>query len=150
LTAEELKRLYGTGRAYRDAAALVDSNLQSAGRDYLLPPTHNLLGLSIELLYKAVLRKRRVSAKELRKRELGHDLLALRTRAKTEGFVSGVDGLDEIIDHIGCDYRLNNYRYLPDGKINKVNMPAAVAVLDRFIDEVASEVGLPLRPEASS
>lgn len=145
---DHITMLYSASRAYLDGAHLLVSNHAAHGRDYLVLPSHALIGLAIETAYKTILAHKGVPESDLRARALGHDIIALRDRAADEGFKTSTR-IEEVVDHIGHDYANHLYRYpKPNSQLNKVDERAAIAALDSFIDEVAREVGIPSRPSA--
>ena len=147
---ENVRLLYAGGVAYYEAALLISSNPAGDGRVSLILPTHNSIGLSIEMLFKAVLSHKGLSEACLKNKELGHNLSALRAKAQEQNFATSVTGVDEIIDHIGTDYTNHHFRYMKaNSSVNKVNVADALKAVDQFIDEIANLVGLPLRPESN-
>lgn len=149
LTSEDVRLLYASGVAYYDAALLIDRNPSSKGRDHLMLPTHNSIGLSIEMLFKAVLKHKGSSEKSLRNSKFGHNLSALKAKAQEQNFATSITGIIEIIDHIGTDYTNHYFRYpRPNSELTKLDITQALKAVDCFIDEIANEIGLQLRPES--
>jgi hypothetical protein len=147
-TSEDVRLLYAGGVAYYESALLISSNPACDGRDHLILPTHNSIGLSIEMLFKAVLSHKGISESCLRNSKLGHNLSALRAKAQEQNFATSVTGVSEIIDHIGTDYTNHHFRYPKvNSELKTVDVTAALKAVDLFIDEIANVVGLPLRPE---
>lgn len=101
------------------------------------------------MLFKAVLKHKGFSEKCLRNSKFGHNLSALKAKAQEQNFVTSITGIIDIIDHIGTDYTHHHFRY-PRAKseLKKVDVTAALKAIDRFIDEIANEIGLQLRPES--
>jgi hypothetical protein len=148
-TSEDVRLLYASGVAYYDAALLIDRNPSSKGRDHLILPIHNSIGLSIEMLFKAVLKHKGFSEKSLRNSKFGHNLSALKAKAQEQNFATSITGIIEIIDHIGTDYTNHYFRYpRPKSELTKLDITEALKALECFIDEIANEIGLQLRPES--
>lgn len=148
MATDEEKALYAGAVNYADAAQLVFAHPAAAGRDGLVLPTHTLVGLSIELAFKAVFLHRGGDPKELKKIDVRHNLAELRDRCVSLGFTSALPQIDQIVDVIGGTYAAHEYRYMKPGTtIRYVEGEGAVAAIQRFVDEVAGELGLPVRPE---
>ena len=147
---EYARLLYAGGVAYYEAALLIDSHPANEGRVQLILPTHNAVGVSIEMLFKALLSHKGLSAACLKNSKLGHNLRALSTKAQEQNFITSIIGINEIIDCIGSDYANNNFRYMKENSsVKTVNVADALKAVDQFIDEIAIMVGLPLRPESN-
>lgn len=144
---DAIKKTYASGRAYMEAAKLIDDSILSTGRDYLIAPTHTCLGLAIELLFKTVAMHQSVPEKTLMKKQYGHNLQALRELTASGGFSYETKAVDEIIDHINANYSENEYRYFEKvPQLNTVNVQPAFQALNLFIDEVADYVKMPKSP----
>lgn len=142
MASDEVANYFSSGRAYCDAAQIVFASAETLGRDYLILPTHTLLGVSLETLFKAILLHKGVTQKELSSLPLRHDLKALSARAKKEGFVSKTR-IGEIVDHISDNYGKHEYRYMKvNSSVNRVNGSNAVQEINDFMEEVRKEVGL--------
>jgi hypothetical protein len=146
---DEVTYLYSGAVAYADAALLIDADLRSAGRDSLILPTHTLIGLSIEMLFKAIFLHNGGNEKALKGHTVRHNLKELRRLTRDQGFQSAITGVDEIVDHIGDNYAAHEYRYMkPNLVLNKLDVAKAVIAVQHFIDEVAIKTGIPERPSA--
>lgn len=144
---EEVTALYAGAVNYADAAQLVFGNPSSVGREGLILPTHTLLGLSIELGFKAIFLNKGGDPKALKKVTVRHNLGALRDLCQGVGFSSTLPQMNQIVDVIGEHYAAHEYRYMkPNTTLHYVDGNAAVPVVQTFVDEVAQEVGLPIRP----
>ena len=145
---EEIRMLYAGAVNYADAAQLVFAHPASEGRDGLILPTHTLLGLAIELGFKAVYLHSGGDPKELKKPAVRHNLIALRDLCSGLGFQSSLPQIGQIASAIGPNYAAHEYRYMrPNSKLTFVDGNAAVPVVQKFVDEVAQQVGLPVRPD---
>ena len=109
---DEVRMLYAGAVNYADAAQLVLAHEASRGRDGLILPTHTLMGIAIELLFKAVYLHRGGDETRLRRPEIRHDLFALQRLASEQGFNSSLAQISEIIDIIGNNYARHEYRYM--------------------------------------
>lgn len=148
MTTDEEKALYAGAVNYADAAQLVFAHPSSSGRDGLILPTHTLIGLSIELGFKAVFLHRGGDPKELKKVNVRHNLAEVRTLCVGLGFTSTVPQIDQIVDVIGDNYAAHEYRYMKPGTtLRYVEGAGAVRAIQQFVDEVARELDLPIRPE---
>jgi hypothetical protein len=149
MASDNVRMLYAGAVNYADGAQLIISHSAAQGRDGLILPTHTLMGLAIELLFKAVFLHRVGDPKDLQKVSVRHNLNALRGLTRAQGFKSGVAQIDEIIEVIGGNYADHDYRYMKSGgMIRYVEGAGAVPAIQRFVDEVAVELGLPVRPDA--
>ena len=85
--------------------------------------------------------------KALKKVTVRHNLGALRDLCQGVGFSSTLPQMNQIVDVIGEHYAAHEYRYMkPNTTLHYVDGNAAVPVVQTFVDEVAQEVGLPIRP----
>lgn len=147
---DEITKTYASGRAYMEAAKLIDDSEIATGRDYLIAPTHTCLGLAIELLLKSVAMHQGVDEKKLKGVTVRHDLEELRKLTASHGFTYKTKAVDEIINHINQNYSKHEYRYFQNvPSLNKVNVKPAFAALNTFIDEVADYIGIPKAPQKS-
>jgi len=146
---KQVKNYYAGAVAYADAAQIVASDPRSAGREALILPVHTLIGLALELGFKAVWLHSGGNEKEIRKPEIRHSLARLRDKCLSKGFRTAIVSINHIIDVIGENYAANDYRYMkPDSTIKFVFGLEPVIVVQKFLDEVAKNIGLPVRPEA--
>lgn len=146
---DEPTLLYAGALNYLDAAILVLDNKKSTGRDGLILPTHTMIGLAIEMFYKAVYLKRGGDPQTLKGYQVRHNLKRLRQEAAGVGFTTSVANINEVIDLIGDNYAAHEYRYMkPDTEVSYIqNGEVATRAVNRLADEVAVELGLPPRPE---
>jgi hypothetical protein len=150
MATEEERLLYAGAVNYADAAQIVISH-PASDRVGLILPVHTLLGLAIELAFKAVFLYLGGDAPELKKVRMRHNLAALRDECVKLGFATSVPQIDQIVTVIGVNYAAHEYRYMkPGGSLHYVNGAAAVPAVQKFIDEVAQVVGLPVRPEVNA
>ena len=79
-----------------------------------------------------------------------HNLAEVRTLCVGLGFTSTVPQIDQIVDVIGDHYAAHEYRYMkPDTTLRYVEGAGAVRAIQQFVDEVARELDLPIRPEGN-
>jgi hypothetical protein len=147
MPSDEVTALYVGAANYADAAEIVLSSSLAAGRDGLILPTHTLIGLAIELGFKAIYVHRIGDDKELKKVGVRHNLVALRRLSMLAGFQSNLTGLDHVVAVIGSNYAAHEYRYMrPHSSLQFVSGAGLAPTIQSFVDEVACDVGLPLRP----
>ena len=146
---DEAYMLYAGALSYADGALIISQRTDLEGRDCLILPTHTLIGLAIEMAFKAVYLHKGGDPGALRKHDIRHGLQELRSLASNVEFNTKIPGIGEIVDHIGANYARHEYRYLKSGKeLNKINILAALPSVLQFLDEVAVVIGVPPRPGA--
>jgi hypothetical protein len=85
MASDEVRNLCAGAVSYADAAQLILSHSESPGRDGLILPPHTLIGLAIELGFKAIYLFRYGDPRDLLKRRGRNDLSALRCKALEKG-----------------------------------------------------------------
>lgn len=144
----EVRNLYAGAVAYADGASLISNSGLTSTRQALVLPTHTLLGMSLELGHKAIYTHLGGNPKILKQVSVRHNLAALQQLCADLGFKSNIPQVEQIICAISQNYANHDYRYMkPDLEIAFVDIVEAIPVTQKFVDEVAAEVGLPPRPE---
>ena len=146
MSTDEFRMLYAGAVNYADAVLIVHSHSASKGRDGLILPTHTLIGLTIELLFKAVYLRRGGEPKDLKKPKVRHNLVALQGLVLKQGFTSSIPQIAQIVNIIGDNYAAHEYRYMKSNTtLHYVELDGTVPAIQSFVDEVARELGLPIR-----
>ena len=112
-TALDPEEPYGVAKDYVQSAYAIMTNplrLQLSDDRGLLMGFHMLCGFAVELYLKAFLAHKGYSEEQLKRREIGHDLLRLRELCMSEGLYSS--GMDFLAGTFGKHHKNFDYRYL--------------------------------------
>lgn len=147
MPSDEVTVHYGIGAGYVDAAVLILDSGHYPSRVGLIGPVQTLIGLSLELLLKAVAIHQSVNPKVLKKVEVRHNLMALAKETQAHGFEIKSPVINKIIADIGANYAAHEYRYMKhETTVTYVHGTGIVGELQEFMRVVARETGIPERP----